>query len=208
MRRGHPGKDSPETGLRRPRFSFKQAKQNGRSTVQRWMGLGTRVALGTVAAGAALGIWADILFHGAPLGLNVLLWALGFTAALALLLRLGRATWRKGRRWMLAPLLLFSAAFILRESTLLVAVNLLAIGGAVTIGALRRTTPAERPAVADYAAGAAAAGSAAAAGAVLLLNQDVEWEEATRELRSERPRAIGRGLALGFHCSRSSAASS
>jgi Domain of unknown function (DUF4173) len=198
MRRGHPGKDSPETGLRRPRFSFKQAKQNGRSTVQRWMGLGTRVALGTVAAGAALGIWADILFHGAPLGLNVLLWALGFTAALALLLRLGRATWRKGRRWMLAPLLLFSAALILRESTLLVAVNLLAIGGAVTIGALRRTTPAERPAVADYAAGAAAAGSAAAAGAVLLLNQDVKWEEATRELRSERPRAIGRGLALGL----------
>jgi Domain of unknown function (DUF4153) len=99
---------------------------------------------------------------------------------------------------MVAPLLLFSAAFIWRESTLLVAVNLLAIAGAVTIGALRRTTRPEPTAVADYAAGAFAAGSAAAAGAMQPLNEDIEWDEATRELRSERPRAIGRGLALGL----------
>ena len=162
------------------------------------MGLATRLGLGTVTAGAALGIWADVLFQGRPLGLNVLLWALAFTAALALLLRLGRAPWRQGRRWMVAPLLLFSAAFVWRDSTLLTAVNLLALAGAVTIGALRRTTRDERPAVTDYAASAVAAGSAAAAGAVVLLHEDIEWDEATRELRSEQSRAIVRGLALGL----------
>ncbi len=99
---------------------------------------------------------------------------------------------------MVAPLLLFSAAFLWRESTLLTAVNLIALAGAVTIGALRRTAPAERPAVLDYAAGAVAAGSAAAAGAVRLLHEDIEWDEATRELRSERPRAIARGIGLGL----------
>jgi Domain of unknown function (DUF4173) len=98
---------------------------------------------------------------------------------------------------MVAPLLLSSAAFIWRESALLTAVNLLALAGAVTIGALRRTAPAERPAVLDYATSAVAAGSAAAAGAVRLLQEDIEWDEATRELRSERPRGVARGLALG-----------
>jgi hypothetical protein len=162
------------------------------------MGLATRLALATAAAGFALGLWADVLFHDRPLGLNVLVWTLAFTAALAALLRLGRAPWRQGRRWMVAPLVLFSAAFLWRESTLLSAVNLLALAGAVTIGALRRTVPAERPAVFDYAVGAVAAGSAAAAGAVRLLQEDIAWDEATRELRSERPRAVARGLALGL----------
>jgi hypothetical protein len=162
------------------------------------MGLANRLALATAAAGLALGLWADVLFRGRPLGLNVLLWTLAFTVALAALLRLGRAPSRQGRRWMLAPLVFFSAAFLWRESTLLTAVNLLALAGAVTIGALRRTARAERPAVLDYAAGAVAAGSAAAAGAVRLLQEDIEWDEATRELRSERPRAVARGLALGL----------
>jgi hypothetical protein len=162
------------------------------------MGLATRLALATAAAGLALALWADVLFRGRPLGLNVFLWTLAFTAALAALLRLGRAPWRQGRRWMLAPLVLFSAAFLWRESALLTAVNLLALAGAVTIGALRRTERAERSAVLDYAASAVAAGSAAAAGAVRLLQEDIEWDEATRELRSERPRAVARGLALGL----------
>jgi Domain of unknown function (DUF4173) len=162
------------------------------------MGPATRLALATAAAGLALGLWADVLFRGRPLGLNVLLWTFAFTAALAALLRLGRAPWRQGRRWMLAPLVLFSAAFLWRESALLTAVNLLALAGAVTIGALRRTAMAERPAVLDYAAGAVAASSAAAAGAVRLLQEDIEWDEATRELRSERPRGVARGLALGL----------
>jgi Domain of unknown function (DUF4173) len=194
---GTPGRITRDGAAAAPSL-FNEAKKSGSPAVEGWMGFSTRLALGTVAAGAALGIWADVLFHGRPLGLNVLLWALAFTGALALLLRLGRAPWRQGQRWMLAPLLLFSAAFVWRDSTLLTAVNLLALAGAVTIGALRRTTSAERPAVADYAAGAVAAGSAAAAGAVVLLHEDIEWDEATRELRSERPRAVVRGLGLGL----------
>jgi Domain of unknown function (DUF4173) len=162
------------------------------------MGPATRLALSTAAAGLALGLWADVLFHGQPLGLNVLLWTLAFIVALAGLVHLDRAPWRQGRRAMVGPLVLFSAAFLWRESALLTAVNLLALAGAVTMGALRRTAPDERPAVLDYAAGAVAAGSAAAGGAVRLLQEDIEWDEATRELRSERPRAIARWLVLGL----------
>lgn len=93
------------------------------------MSRATRVGVGIAGAGAALGLWADILFRGRPLGLNVLLWTLAFTAALAFLLRLARVPLHQGRRRMLAPLLVFSAAFLWRDSALLVAVNLLAVQG-------------------------------------------------------------------------------
>jgi hypothetical protein len=159
----------------------------------------TRIALGVAGMGAALGIWADLLFRDRPLGLNVLLWTLAFAAGLAFLLRLGRVPFHQGRRWMVAPLIAFSAAFLWRDSRLLVAVNLLALAGAVTLGALRRTEPrVHRAAVSDYAGGAVAAGCAAAAGAVHLLQKDIEWEDVRRSVRSERMSTVGRGVALGL----------
>jgi hypothetical protein len=75
-------------------------------------------------------------------------------------------------------------------------VNLLALGGAVTLGALRRTEPrVHRAAVSDYAGGAVAAGCAAAAGAVHLLHKDIEWEDVRRSVRSERMSTVARARA-------------
>src|SRR6266540_4313966 len=163
------------------------------------MSRGTRLAVGVAGVGAALGIWADLLFRDRPLGLNVLLWTLAFAAGLAFLLRLGRVPLHQGRRWMVAPLIVFSAGFLWHDSRLLTAVNLLALGGAVTLGALRRTEPrAHRAAVSDYAGGAVAAGCAAAAGAVHLLHKDIEWEDVRRSVRSERMSTVARGAALGL----------
>jgi hypothetical protein len=156
-----------------------------------------RVAVAIIGAGAALGIWADVVFYDRPLGLNVLLWTIGFVAALAVLLRLARAPLHQGRRWMLAPLLVFSAAFLWRDSKLLMATNLLALAGAVTLGALRRNgAPASAP-VTDYAAGLLAAGCSAFAGAVRLIHRDVEWQSVEQSLRNERVATVGRGIGLG-----------
>jgi hypothetical protein len=159
----------------------------------------TRVAVGIIGAGAGLGIWADVLFYGRPLGLNVPLWTTAFVAALAALLRLARAPLHQGRRWMLLPLLLFSAAFVWRDAQLLMAANLLAIAGAVTLGALRRNGPPVRAApVTEYAAGLLAAGSSAVAGGVRLLHRDVNWEAVGGSLRNERVATLGRGIGLGL----------
>src|SRR5919108_3403482 len=102
------------------------------------MSRGSRVALALVASAAILGILGDALFQGQPIGLNVLLWAVGFAAALTALLRLARAPLHQGRRFMVVPLLVFSALFLWHDSPLLTAVNLLALAAAVTMGALRR----------------------------------------------------------------------
>jgi hypothetical protein len=163
------------------------------------MGREKRLGLALLAAAVALGILGDLVFDGRPLGVNVALFALAFVAALAVLLRVGRAPLHQGRRWMALPLLVFAFAFLWRTSPLLVATNLLAIAGAVTLGALRRTQPSPvRAEVGEYAAAGASAGFAAFGGAVQLLQHDVPWSEAQAALRGTRSAAIARGIAIGL----------
>ena len=163
------------------------------------MGREKRLGLALLAAAVALGLLGDLFFHGRPLGLNVALFALAFVAALAVLLRVGRAPLHQGRRWMALPLLVFSFGVLWHASTLLLATNLLAIAGAVTLGALRRTQHSPvRAEVGEYVAAGAAAGFGALAGAVQLLQHDVPWSEAQAALRGTRAASIARGVAIGL----------
>src|SRR5919201_24512 len=158
-----------------------------------------RTAVGLVVAALILGATGDVLFHGRPLGVNAGLFSAVFVLALAVLLRVGAVPLHQGRRYMVAPLLLFSALLAWHDSPLLVATNLLAIAGAVTLGALRRTErPVTHAEVGDYVAGAAAAGAATFAGALELMERDLPWERLNAGMRGERAAAIGRGLAIGF----------
>ena len=158
-----------------------------------------RLGLALLAVAVALGILGDLVFHGRPLGLNVALFALAFVAALAVLLRVGRAPLHQGRRWMALPLLAFAFAFLWHTSALLVATNLLAIAGAVTLGALRRTQHSPvRSEVGDYLAAGASAGFAAFGGAVQLLQHDVPWSDAHAALRGTRSASVARGVAIGL----------
>jgi hypothetical protein len=163
------------------------------------MGPEKRLGLALLASAMALGLLGDFVFQGRPLGLNVALFALAFVAALAVLLRVSRAPLHQGRRWMALPLLVFAFAFLWRASMLLVATNLLAVAGAVTLGALRRTQHSPvRAEVGEYVAAGASAGFGAFAGAVQLLQRDVPWSEAQAALRGSRSASIARGVAIGL----------
>lgn len=155
----------------------------------------SRVALVLVAVAVGLGVLADVIIRGRPAGLNVFLFALAFVAALALLLRVRRAPLHQGRRWMAAPVLLFSGLFVWHDSPLLAAANAIALAGAVAVGALCRPS---RAGVAEYAEAAALAGAGAVAGSIHLLQYEVPWDETGRALRGPRAGAVVRGLALGF----------
>jgi hypothetical protein len=150
----------------------------------------SRLALTLVGAAVLLGAAGDWFFRGRPLGLNVLLFSACFVGALALLLRVGRAPSHQGRRWMAAPLLVFSAMFVWHDSPLLTAANAFALAAAVAVGALRRPATAD---VADYAHAAATTSAAALAGSVRLLQRDMPWQEAGRTFTGP----VARGLALG-----------
>lgn len=163
------------------------------------MGSDGRRGLALLGGAAILGIGADVLFQGRPLGLNVFVFAAAFAAALAVVLRVSRAPLHQGRRWMVAPLLLFAAAFAWHDSPLLVATNALALVAAIALGSLRRSRPRPQDAtVGDYAAGLVAAGVGTFAGSIDLLEREVPWDDALRGVRGDRAAALGRGLAIGL----------
>jgi len=158
-----------------------------------------RLALALCVAAIVLGLLADVLFNGQALGVNAVAWVVAFVAALAVLLRIGKTPLHQGRRFMVAPLVLFAALLAWRDSPLLQAVDLFAIAGAFTIGALRRTeNKLAHAQIDDYVAGAVTAGAATMLGSVELMQRDMPWQELGRELRGSRVSAVARGFALGF----------
>jgi hypothetical protein len=158
-----------------------------------------RAAVGLLVSAVALGVIGDLLFHGRPLGLNAGLFAAAFVLALATLLRIGRIPLHQGRRLMAAPLLLFAGLLAWHDSSLLLATNLLAVAGAVSLGALRRTKDRVAAAeVTDYVVGAASAGASTFVGALELMEKDVPWQTLGGRSRGRQGAAIGRGLAIGL----------
>src|SRR6266545_4206628 len=162
------------------------------------MSRGTRLGVALAVSALALGLLGDALFQGQALGVNVPLWMVAFTAALTVLLRIARAPLHQGRRFMVAPLLLFATLFIWHSSPLLVTANLLALAAAVTMGALRGAQPRLRTAtLSDYGGGFVRAATSTAVGAAPLLMSDIRWNEVVGRARSERLTAVARGFALG-----------
>jgi hypothetical protein len=163
------------------------------------MGREARIGFALLGVAVALGVLGDALFHGRPLGLNVLLFVVCFVAALAVVLHAGRAPLHQGRRWMCLPLLGFGAAFAWHDSPLLTVANLVALAGGVSLGALRRTQPSPaRAGVGEYGAALAAAGAGTFAGAIHLLHREVPWDDAGARMRGPRATAIARGAAIGL----------
>jgi Domain of unknown function (DUF4173) len=158
-----------------------------------------RLALALFLSAPLLGAAGDFLFQGRPIGINALLFSLAFVVALAILLRIGEVPMHQGRRMMVVPLILFAGMLAWHDSPLLLATNLLAVAGAVTLGALRRSGGGLRNfEVTDYVAGAASAGAATFAGTIELMEKDLPWERIGATVRSNRSAALGRGLALSL----------
>jgi hypothetical protein len=157
-----------------------------------------RRGIAIVWSAVVIGVTGDVLFYGRGLGVNVFAFAVVFVLGLAVVLRLGRVSLHQGRRWMALPLLVFAGAFAVHGSPLLVVTNLIAIVGAISLGALVRAQPRPHHAtLGEYAAGLASAGASTFAGSIELLERDVPWDKATRGLRVGGVGVLGRGMAIG-----------
>ena len=163
------------------------------------MSRGTKLGIALVGSALALGVLGDALVQGQRLGVNVAIWTVAFAVALTGLLRVSRAPLHQGRRFMVAPLVVFAALFAWHSSPLLVAANLLALAAAVTMGALRNARLRLRKAtLSDYGGGFVGAATSTAFGALPLLMRDIRWQEVVGRARSERVTAVARGVALGL----------
>jgi hypothetical protein len=154
-----------------------------------------KVPFALLACAVVLGALGDALFQGQPLGLNVPVWTLAFVLALSFLLWLARAPLHQGRRFMVAPLLVFAALFLWHDSALLVGANLLALAAAVSVGALRRVRTAT---LTEYGSGFVGAARSTVVGALPVLMSDIRWNELAGRARSQRVAAVVRGVALGM----------
>jgi Domain of unknown function (DUF4173) len=158
----------------------------------------TRFGLGLLGAALFLGVLGDALLRKTPLGLNLFLWVVALVLVMALVARALGARITAASRWMIPVLLLFAALVMWRDSPWLLALNLLAIVLALTLGALRvPSSRLHRAGVSDYVLGLGSVGAAAGARTVSLV-QEIEWQELPRGPQARQAVAVGRGLALAL----------
>jgi hypothetical protein len=155
----------------------------------------TKLGLGVLVAGLAMGVLGDALLREGPWGLNLVVW----TAAL-LLAVLGLAGWggvslTGGGRWLLIPAILFATAFAWRDSIMLKFLSFIAVTVALALAAFRARAGRLRVAgVVEYVLGIVLAGVNALLGIPLLAFNDIRWEEVNREGRLTRATAVARGF--------------
>ena len=155
----------------------------------------TKLGLGVVGVALAMGALGDLLLRALPWGLNAAVWTLALITLGGGLARWRRVHLRGDGRWLVGPVLCFTAALAWRDSPTLALLNLLAL--LVALGLAAGWGRAGRLPVAgllDYARGLAAALREAVGGGVLLLTRDVRWAEVPRGGWAGHAAAVGRGL--------------
>ena len=159
----------------------------------------TRLGLEILGAGAALGIWGDVLLRAVPWGLNALLCTTGLVGAAAGLARRHRVAVSSDAPWLAAAALLIGSNFVARDSgplrafdtiglTIVFAVAFLSIQG---IGLRGRQAW-------HYLRAGFDAALSAWLGVFPLVGRDVTWSELPRggRLRQLRGAAVGGLLAF------------
>src|SRR5947208_1000841 len=93
----------------------------------------TRLGLEILGAGAALGIWGDVLLRAVPWGLNALLCTAGLVAAAAGLARRHRVAVSSDAPWLAAAALIIASNFVARDSSPLRAIDCGAVLGHIAL---------------------------------------------------------------------------
>jgi hypothetical protein len=162
------------------------------------MGDATRRGLALLAGGLVVGVVVDAFLRATPLGINVLVVALAFGAALAALAARDGGRLGPGRWALVAVAVVFAALVSWRDSPWLVSLDLFAAAVAVCLVALPfRGFRVARGGLGEYALGGLAAGAAAVGGAYLLVAEEVRWRE-VRVSRSGNAAAVARGVGLAL----------
>ena len=90
--------------------------------------LTSKVAIATIVAGVGLGVWGDVLFQGVGgLGINVLGWMVALFGAVEWMRRWAGLTYAGDGKFLLVPVAIFSVGLAWRDSTMLHALDVVAI---------------------------------------------------------------------------------
>ena len=155
----------------------------------------TKLGLGVLVTGLAMGVLGDALLREGPWGLNLFVWIAALVVAVLGLASWGGVRLTGGGRWMLAPALLFAATFTWRDSIMLKFLSFVALSTALALAAFRAREGRLRVAgILEYALGMVLSGIMALIGTPLLAFNDVRWKEMGSEGRMPRTLAVARGF--------------
>ncbi|HEV2493581.1 MAG TPA: DUF4173 domain-containing protein [Terriglobia bacterium] len=161
------------------------------------MGDRTRLGFRILAAALLLGITGDGLLRAGPWGLNFFLWTAGLVAALALLAGPRRDVLHGRGVLLLAPVILFAAAFTWHDSVELQLLNFLAVLIALALLVWRAQGGRLWPAgVMEYVGGGLLTAVNAALGPLLVLFDCIQWNEVFTRQSLRRTAAVGSGVLI------------
>jgi hypothetical protein len=159
----------------------------------------TRLGLEILGAGAALGIWGDVLLRAVPWGLNALLCTAGLVAAAAGLARRHRVTVSADAPWLAAAALLIASNFAARDSGPLQAFDTIGLIIVLAVAFLSIQGIGLRGLQAwHYVRAGFDAAVSAWIGVFPLVGRDVSWSELPRGGRLRQLRGAALGGLLAF----------
>jgi hypothetical protein len=157
----------------------------------------TKLALSLFLAALLFGLIGDVLLRATPWGLNFLLWVATLALSLVALAQWNNLALTGGGRWLIGPALIFAALFVLRDSIMLNAANLVAILICLALIAYRALQGRIRIAtLTEYAKGTVLAGMFGLFGMFALMFDDIKWKQIKIGGQAQHVGAVGTGLLI------------
>ena len=161
------------------------------------MGERTRLGLGVLGVALVLGGLGDILLRATPWGINFLIWVTALVSLAVLLAKWGRVGTGGEGKWLIFVAVVFAAGVVLRDSPVVVFLDLLGVLISLSLTVWRgRGGSLRRAGILDYVLGGIYTGALTSAGPLPVSVADIEWREAIRGRWKGQALAVSRGVLL------------
>ena len=161
------------------------------------MGERTRLGLGLLGVSVALGVLGDLLLRATPWGINFFAWIVLLAALGVLFARWGRVVVGGEGRWLVLMAIVFAFGTALRDSPVVVSVDVLAVTVSLSLAVWRgRSGSLRRAGISDYVIGGSLAGIFSSAGPVPVSVVDIDWAQTLRGRWKGAALAVSRGVLL------------
>ena len=161
------------------------------------MGERTRLGLGLIGVALVLGALGDFLLRATPWGVNFFIWTTFLVGLAVTFARWGRVGTRGEGKWLVFVAVLFASGIALRDSPVVVFLDVLAVLISLSLAMWRgRSGSLRRAGLSDYIIGGSLAGIFSSAGPVPVSVMDIDWAETLRGRWKGGVLAVSRGVLL------------
>jgi hypothetical protein len=157
----------------------------------------TKLGLGLIGVALALGVLGDILLRATPWGVNFFVWIALLVGLAVSFARWGQVGTGGEGRWLIFVALVFASGVVLRDSPVVVFLDVLAVMISLSLAVWRgRSGSLRRAGISDYIIGGTLAGAFTSVGPVPVGVIDIDWREALRGRWKGGALAVTRGVLL------------